>query len=141
MVGGVFARTPPRRHTPWVAILFTTAVALLLIVAVGEAGVTTLANATVVFVLTNFALVCGSALRLRRDRVTHEHYTAPAVLLGLGVVVNVALLLYVVAGDLRDLFGGALPARQSVVLVCLAMLAVGSGLYLLNGWAQRRGNS
>lgn len=141
VVPGVFARTHPRRRTPWVAILFTTVVALLLIVAVGEAGVTTLANATVVFVLTNFALVCGSALRLRRDRVTHEHYTAPTVLLGLGVVVNVALLLYVLAGDLRDLFGGTLPARQSVVLVCLAMLAVGSMLYVLNGWVKRRQNS
>lgn len=133
-----FARTHPERRTPWVATLFVTAVVLLLVVTVGEAGVTTLANATVVFVLTNFALVCGCALKLRRDRVLHTHFTAPAALLALGVVVNVALLAYVLVGDLRDLLGGALEPRQSVVVVCLAMLAVGTALYAVNRWAGRR---
>lgn len=61
---------------------------------------------------------------------------APAALLGLGVVVNVALLLYITGG--LKLFGGELPTRQSVVLVCLAMLAVGLVLYAINGWMQRQ---
>src|SRR3712207_4748444 len=77
VVPRIFARTHRSRRTPWVAIIFTTIIALLLIVGVGEEGVNTLASATVAFLLAVFALVCLCALVLRRDRVSHEHYTAP----------------------------------------------------------------
>ena len=138
IVPRVFARTHFSRRTPWVAIVFTTLVALILIVGVGEEGVGTLANATVAFLLAIFALVCRCALVLRRDQVPQEHYTAPSVLLNLGVVVNVALLLYVLVTDLIGLIGGEVAARQSVILVCLVMLAVGLVLYVLNNLVQGR---
>lgn len=138
IVPRIFARTHLSRRTPWVAIIFTTIVALLLIVGVGEEGVGTLANATVAFLLAVFALVCCCALVLRRDRVQSEHYTAPSALLALGVAVNIALLLYVLVDDLQGLLGGEIPARQSVVVVCLAMLAVGLVLYVINNLVQRR---
>ena len=134
----VFARTHLSRRTPGVAIVFTTLVALVLIVAVGEEGVGTLANATVAFLLAVFALVCLCALRLRRDPVPQVHYTAPTVLLWTGVVVNVALLLYVLVTDVLALAAGTLLPRQSVVLVCLVMLAVGLALYFVNSSVQRR---
>jgi amino acid transporter len=138
IVPRIFARTHHSRRTPWVAIIFTTLVALLLIVGVGEEGVGTLANATVVFLLAVFALVCLCALVLRRDRVSQEHYTAPTAILGLGVVVNVALLLYVLVTDLQGLIGGTIEPRASVIVVCLVMLLVGAALYFVNNVAQRR---
>ena len=138
VVPRIFARTHHSRRTPWVAIVFTTLVALLLTVGVGEEGVGTLANATVVFLLAVFALVCLCALVLRRDRVQGEHYTAPSAILALGVVVNVALLLYVVVTDLQGLFAGEIGVRESTVVVCLVMLAVGAALYFVNNVAQRR---
>ena len=60
------------------------------------------------------------------------------MLLALGVIVNVALLLYVLVTDLQGLLGGEIPARESVVVVCLVMLAIGLALYFVNNVAQRR---
>lgn len=134
----IFARTHRSRRTPWIAIVFTTIIALILIVGVGAEGVNTLANATVAFLLAVFALVCVCALVLRRDRLSHEHYTAPTAILWLGVVVNVALLLYVLVTDLQSVAGGETPLRQSVVVVCLIMLLIGLVLYFVNNVAQRR---
>ena len=138
VVPRVFARTHQSRRTPWVAIVFTTIIALILIVGVGEAGVNTLASATVAFLLAVFTLVCLCALVLRRDNVPHENYTAPTVILILGVVVNAALLLYVLITDLQGLIAGDVGARESVIVVCLVMLLVGVGLYFVNNLAQRR---
>lgn len=111
---------------------------MVLIVGVGAEGVNTLANATVVFLLAVFALVCLCALLLRRDNVEGDHYTAPIAILVLGVVVNVALLLYVLITDIQGLVGGEISPRASTVVVCLVMLLVGLILYFVNGVAQRR---
>ena len=138
IVPRIFARTHHTRRTPWVAIIFTTLIALILIVGVGEEGVGTLANATVVFLLAVFALVCLCGIILRRDAVEQEHYTAPTAILYLGVVVNVALLLYVLVTDIQDLAAGEIGVRESVVVVCVVMLLVGLALYFVNNVAQRR---
>jgi amino acid transporter len=138
VVPRIFARTHQSRRTPWVAIVFTTIIALLLIVGVGEEGVNTLASATVAFLLAVFALVCICALVLRRDSVPQEHYTAPTAILAIGVVTNVALLLYVLVTDLQGLASGDVTVRQSVVVVCVVMLLIGVGLYFVNNVAQRR---
>jgi TRAP-type C4-dicarboxylate transport system permease large subunit len=97
-----------------------------------------LASATVAFLLAVFALVCLCALVLRRDSVSQEHYTAPTAILGLGVVVNVALLLYVLITDLQGLIAGDVGFRESVSVVCLVMLVIGAGLYFANNLALRR---
>ena len=138
IVPRIFARTHRSRRTPWVAIVFTAIFSLLLIVGVGEEGVGTFANATVAFLLAIFALVCVCGIILRRDRVAHEHYTAPTMLLGIGVVVNIALLLYVLVSDLQALFGGRIAALESTTVVCGVMLAIGLVLYVVNNLAQRR---
>jgi amino acid transporter len=138
VVPRIFARTHQSRRTPWVAIIFTTIIALVLIVGVGETGVNTLASATVAFLLAVFALVCFCALVLRRDSVPQDHYTAPTAILALGVVVNVVLLLYVLITDLQGLLAGDTSLRESVVVVCLVMLLIGGGLYFVNNLAQRR---
>ena len=138
VVPRIFARTHQSRRTPWVAIIFTTVIALILIVGVGEQGVNTLASATVAFLLAVFTLVCLCALVLRRDSVGHENYTAPTAILVLGVVVNVALLLYVLITDLQGLIAGDVGLRESVLVVCVVMLLVGVGLYFVNNVARRR---
>jgi APA family basic amino acid/polyamine antiporter len=138
VVPRIFARTHQSRRTPWIAIIFTTIIALVLIVGVGEEGVNTLASATVAFLLAVFTLVCLCALVLRRDSVPQEHYTAPTAILVVGVVANIALLLYVLVTDIQDLVAGAIGLRESVVVVCVVMLLIGVGLYFVNNLAQRR---
>ena len=138
VVPRLFARTHRSRRTPWIAIVFTLVVALAMILGVGEDGVNTLANATVAFLLAVFALVCLCALILRRENVSHEHYTAPTAILGLGVFVNIALLLYVLVTDIQSLAAGDITWRESTVLVCVIMLVIGLGLYFVNNLAQRR---
>jgi basic amino acid/polyamine antiporter, APA family len=132
VVPRVFSRTHQSRRTPWVAIIATTAVVLGLLVTVGETGVNTLANATVIFLLAVFAVVCVCGLMLRRDTVEHEHYTAPSVVLGIGIVVNLGLLGYAVYTDLRDLADGTVSWDGSSVVVTLILLGVGLVLFLVN---------
>jgi len=91
-----------------------------------------------VFLLSVFALVCLCGLILRRDAVEQEHYTAPTAILYLGVVINVALLLYVLVTDIQDLAAGEIEVRESVVVVCVVMLLVGLALYFVNNVTQRR---
>lgn len=138
VVPRIFARTHRSRRTPWVAIVFTAIISLLLIVGVGEEGVNTFANATVAFLLAIFALVCVCGLTLRRDRVAHEHYAAPTVLLGIGVVVNIALLAYVLVSDLQALVSRRIAPLESTTVVCGVMMAIGLVLFLVNTVAQRR---
>jgi APA family basic amino acid/polyamine antiporter len=67
----------PGRRTPWVAIVVTTVVAMALTL-IGDLGA--LANIVVLLLLLVFVSTNLSVLVLRRDRVEHQHFTAPAVL-------------------------------------------------------------
>jgi APA family basic amino acid/polyamine antiporter len=89
IVPGAFSKVLPGRRTPWVAIAFTTALAMIL-VATGDLG--TLADMTVLLLLIVFALVNSAVLVLRRDRVDHEHYHAPTVLPLLGIGISIAVM-------------------------------------------------
>jgi APA family basic amino acid/polyamine antiporter len=84
-----FSHVLPGRRTPWVAILFTTALAMLLVVT-GDLG--ELADMTVLLLLIVFALVNVSVLVLRRDHVDHDHFRAPAVLPAIGAVASIAVM-------------------------------------------------
>jgi len=84
-----FGRIHQSRQTPWVAIVFTTALAAILI-ATGE--IDTLASATVTLLLFAFILVNISVLVLRRDRVDHDHFVIPAAIPVIGVAVSLGLL-------------------------------------------------
>ena len=89
IVPGVFSKVLPHRRTPWVAIAFTTALAMIL---VSTGDLSTLADMTVLLLLIVFALVNTAVLVLRRDRVDHEHYHAPTVLPVLGVGISIAVM-------------------------------------------------
>ena len=83
------AKVHSRRRTPWVAILFTTLVAMGLI-ASGDVG--PLARTTVVLLLTAFIIVNISVLVLRRDKVEHDHFRAPVAFPLLGILVCAGML-------------------------------------------------
>jgi len=79
----VFGTVHERRRTPWVAIICTTALALLL---ASWSGVRTLGGTTALLLLCVFALVNAAVLVLRPKKVEHAHYRAPTVCPVLGLV-------------------------------------------------------
>lgn len=80
----VLGRVHATRRTPWVAILFTTALAFGLIIFVGR--VPELGGTTALLLLGVFTVVNVAVLVLRRDVVRHEHFRAPTVLPLVGIV-------------------------------------------------------
>lgn len=116
----VFGRVHARRRTPWVAIVATTLIALLL---AGWSGVRTLGGTTALLLLCVFALVNVAVLVLRRQPVAHAHYRAPTLCPVLGVISCV----YLAVG--RD------PAQYRVAGV---LLLLGVALFGLNWMIGRR---
>ena len=91
-----FAVVHSGRRTPWVAIAFTTAVAIALI---AEANLEALARTTVALLLVVFTVVNATVLWLRRDPVDHEHFTVPSLVPVLGIGVAIALMTQVRGED------------------------------------------
>jgi len=120
LLPGVLGRVLERRRTPWVAIVATTVVAMLLTL-VGDLSV--LASTVVLLLLFVFISTNVAVLVLRKDRVDHPHFRVPAVVPVLGVASCVLLL-----------------TRQEgeVWLYGLGLLLVGVVLFLLARAADRR---
>lgn len=107
-------RVLPKRRTPWMAILVTTVVAMLLTL-IGDLA--TLAETVVLLLLFVFISTNIAVLVLRRDKVEHEHFRVWTVVPVLGALSCVLLL-----------------TQQSwqVWLFGAILLAVGFVLYLLS---------
>jgi amino acid transporter len=135
VVPSVFAKIHPVRRSPYVALLFGAAIvsALLVIgaaIRTSQAGaglaaddqldiVDRLATITVVFLLFIYALVIIACFKLRgKDEGPHV-YRANTPLLVLGIVGNLAVLVYTLIDDPASLYWVA------------GLLAVGTVLYLL----------
>lgn len=116
----VLAKVLPKRRTPWVAILSTTVVAMLLTL-VGDLG--TLAETVVLLLLIVFISANVSVLVLRRDKVDHEHFRVWTFVPVLGIASCVLLLTQ---------------QRPIVWLFAAALLAVGVVLFFLARWDRRR---
>ena len=108
------------RRTPWLSILFTTAIATALII---EANLEKLADTTVALLVIVFAIVNATVLYLRRDPVDHEHFKVPSVVPVLGVGVSIALLTQI---------EGETFARAGI------LLGIGVALWLVNELVLRR---
>jgi basic amino acid/polyamine antiporter, APA family len=123
----VFSNVHPGRRTPWVSIVFTAVIALLVLVTVGrnDEALGLLGSTTVVLLLIAFVMVNISVLVLRRDEVGHEHFRAPTAFPILGAVVAAALLIYQAANDIT-VFG-----------LAAALLALGVILYGVNVLVKR----
>ncbi|KAA9089226.1 APC family permease [Microbacterium radiodurans] len=115
------SRVLPGRQTPWVAILATTLVAMLLTL-VGDLAL--LAETVVLLLLFVFLSANISVLVLRRDRVEHDHFRVRTFVPVLGIASCLLLL-----------------SQQSarVWVFGAVLLVVGVGLYFLARWARRRG--
>jgi amino acid transporter len=132
VVPAVFAKVHPTRRSPYVALLFGAAIvgALLVVgaaVRTSQAGlpadeqldiVDRLATITVVFLLFIYALVIVACLKLRGTDETDDTYRANTPLLILGIIGNLAVLVYTLIDDPDALFWVA------------GLLAVGVVLYL-----------
>lgn len=127
VVPGVFGKVHADRRSPWVAIGFAALVVCGLLVS--GADLARLAAVTVVFTLFIYGLVIVSALRMRGRDETDETYRAPTTLLGLGILGNLVLLVYVVVDD---------PAS---LIYCAALLGVGLVLFLAEYLFGRRTSS
>ena len=109
-----------RRQTPWVAIVGTTAITMVLI-ASGDLGA--LADTTVFLLLLVFTAVNIAVLVLRRDRLRHRHFHAPTAIPVIGAAVSIGLM---TAKD-AEIF-----ARAGVLLL------VGVVLWAGNWWLHGR---
>jgi basic amino acid/polyamine antiporter, APA family len=117
----VFGVVHPLRRTPWVAIIATTVIALLL---ASWSGVRTLGGTTALLLLCVFALVNVAVLVLRKQTVPHAHYRAPTVCPVLGLVSCVYL---------ASPFAGRDPAQYRVAGVLLLFGLVLFGINWLMG--------
>ncbi|MGD8165950.1 APC family permease [Herbiconiux sp. P16] len=89
LLPAVFGRVLPNRRTPWVAIVATTVVAMLLTL-VGDLA--TLASAVVLLLLFVFISTNVAVLVLRKDAVQHKHFRVWTFVPVLGVLSCVLLL-------------------------------------------------
>jgi APA family basic amino acid/polyamine antiporter len=119
----VLGRVHARWRTPWIAIVSTTVVALLL---ASWKGVPTLGGTTALLLLCVFALVNVAVLVLRRQPVAHAHYEAPTIFPVLG---------FVSCAYLASPWAGRDPAQYEIAGV---LLLVGLGLFGLNRLVHRR---
>lgn len=89
LLPSVLGRVLPKRRTPWVAIVLTTAVAMALTL-VGDLAM--LASTVVLLLLFVFLSTNIAVLVLRRDKVEHEHFKVWTVIPILGSLSCVLLL-------------------------------------------------
>jgi basic amino acid/polyamine antiporter, APA family len=116
----VFSLLHPERRTPWVSIVFATVVVMVLML---TADLARLADTTVVFILMVFILVNVSLIKLRRDRVEHQHFQAPIIIPYLAIAACLLIL-----------------SQQSLGtwLYAGAVALVGAALYVVNVSVRRR---
>ena len=119
LLPAVLTRVLPNRRTPWVAIVSTTVVAMLLTLA---GDLSTLAETVVLLLLFVFISTNVAVLVLRRDTVEHDHFRVWTVIPVLGVGSCVLLL---TQQDAKVWLFGAI------------LLAVGAVLYLVARVATR----
>ena len=90
------AKVLPRRRTPWASILFTTAIAVGLIIIVtnfmGKETVSALGGTTALLLLAVFTVVNVACIVLRRTPPEREHFKAPKVTPYIGVLTCAFLL-------------------------------------------------
>lgn len=74
IIPGFFGTVHPFRRTPWISIVFTTGVAVIL---VSTADIGKLGGTTSLLLLIVFTIVNVACLVLRREKSEHKHFRAP----------------------------------------------------------------
>lgn len=119
----VLGKVHATRHTPYIAIGFTSLLAFGLITFVGE--VPALGGTTALLLLCVFTVVNIAVLVLRRDPVEHKHFRTPTILPILGAITCAFL-----AGP----WTGRDPVQYRIAGI---LLAIGIVLWLVTVWANR----
>jgi len=130
-----FGKVHPARRTPWVSIIFTTAIAVGLIVYVvrasgtedGTANVALLGGTTALLLLLVFSVVNIAVLILRKDDVGHDHFRTPTFLPVVG-----ALTCAFLAGP-----WARSEENQAQYKIALGLLAVGVVLWAITWFINR----
>jgi amino acid transporter len=122
VVPKVFDRVHRTRHTPFVAIAFTTALAMLL-ASLGD--LSDLAGTTTTLLLFVFICVNVAVLVLRRDPVEHQHFVAPSVIPVIAVVIIVFLLIRRADDNPEYFLYAGLLVLLGIVLALLTRLVTG----------------
>jgi len=130
-----FGKVHPSRRTPWVSIIFTTAIAVGLIVYVvrasgtedGTANVALLGGTTALLLLLVFSVVNIAVLILRKDDVGHDHFRTPTFLPVVG-----ALTCAFLAGP-----WARSEENQAQYKIALGLLAVGVVLWAITWFINR----
>lgn len=112
----VLGRVLPNRRTPWVAIVATTLIAMLLTL---TGDLATLAKTVVLLLLIVFLSTNIAVIVLRRDQVEHRHFRAPIFLPYLAIASCVVLFTQQEAG---------------IWLRAALLLAFGAVLYFATRW-------
>jgi basic amino acid/polyamine antiporter, APA family len=112
-----FRKVLPGRRTPWVAIVFTTALAIGLVL-LGDLD--DLASTTVLLLVTVFAVVNAAVLVLRRVPVEHRHFRTPTLLPVLGIISSIGIMIDKITDD------------SKTVAFALALLGLGFILWAVN---------
>jgi len=103
----------PFRRSPWVAILFTSAIAIVL---VATADIAALGGTTALLLLVVFAIVNIAVLVLRKDKADHKHFRAPTAIPVLGAIFCVYLVSPLSGRPADDYRIGAILLGAGVVL-------------------------
>jgi amino acid transporter len=101
------------RRSPWVAILFTSAIAIVLVSTV-DIGV--LGGTTALLLLIVFAIVNVAVLVLRKEKVEHKHFRAPTVIPVLAAIFCLYLVSPLSGRPARDYLVGAILLAAGLVL-------------------------
>ena len=121
----ILGRVHRGRRTPYVAIVFTTLLAIGLITFVG--AVPALGGTTALLLLAVFAVVNVTVLILRKDKVDHEHFRTPTIVPVLGAI-SCAFLVGPWTG--RD------PVQYAIAAV---LLGIGVALWFVTVMVMRSG--
>jgi amino acid transporter len=117
----VFGTVHPFRRTPWVSILVTSGIAVLLLIFAGSGGVSALGGTTALLLLCVFTVVNIAVLVLRKETVEHDHFKAPTFAPVLAAVLCLYLVLPGLSGKTaRDYYIG------------LALIGLGLVLWVVN---------
>jgi len=123
----VLAKVHPERRTPWVSILFTTALAFGLIIYVAQTSpdsVAVLGGTTSLLLLAVFTVVNVAVLVLRRDPVDHDHFHAPTAVPVIGALACAYLVTPLSGRDTSNYEVAGLLLALGVVLWALTWLVV-----------------
>jgi APA family basic amino acid/polyamine antiporter len=118
----VLGTVHPHRRTPWISIVFTTAIAVIL---VSTVDISVLGGTTALLLLVVFAVVNIALLVLRKDKVEHKHFRTPTV-----VPVLAAFFCLYLASPLSG-------RAQRDYVVAGYLLAAGLILWVINHFVNR----